>query len=168
MRYSIVYSSRTGNTRLLADAIRAALPQEDCVYFGAPAPEALEVDCVFAGFWTDKSKCDPASAAFLQTLTDQKVFLFGTSGFSLSEEYEDKVLQRTKENLPQTVALLGCYLCRGKMPESVRVRCEQMRRSPIPIPRYDQLMESFETGRLHPDETDLEKLRHLVKSCMKA
>lgn len=34
-RYSILYSSATGNTRLLADTIRAALPPELCDAFGA-------------------------------------------------------------------------------------------------------------------------------------
>ena len=36
MSYAIVYSSRTGNTAMLAQAVREALPQEDCRYFGAP------------------------------------------------------------------------------------------------------------------------------------
>ena len=40
MKYAIVYSSRTGNTRQLADALHSALPAGDCLYFGAPAPEA--------------------------------------------------------------------------------------------------------------------------------
>ena len=36
MRYAIVYSSHTGNTAMLAQAIREVLPPEDCIYFGAP------------------------------------------------------------------------------------------------------------------------------------
>ena len=32
--YGVLFSSRTGNTRALAEAICAALPQEACVYFG--------------------------------------------------------------------------------------------------------------------------------------
>ena len=39
MSYAIVFSSKTGNTRLLADTLRASLPQNECTYFGAPAPE---------------------------------------------------------------------------------------------------------------------------------
>ena len=35
-RYSIIFSSLTGNTKKLADTIRAVLPAEDCDYFGAP------------------------------------------------------------------------------------------------------------------------------------
>jgi hypothetical protein len=40
--YGVLFSSRTGNTRALAEAIRAALPQEACVYFeesGAAVPD---------------------------------------------------------------------------------------------------------------------------------
>ena len=32
--YSIIFSSPTGNTKLLADTIRDALPEENCNYFG--------------------------------------------------------------------------------------------------------------------------------------
>ena len=35
-KYSIIFSSLTGNTKKLADTIRAVLPAEDCDYFGAP------------------------------------------------------------------------------------------------------------------------------------
>ena len=40
MSYAIVYSSVTGNTALLAQAIRETLPWETCCYFGAPDPQA--------------------------------------------------------------------------------------------------------------------------------
>ena len=33
-RYSILFSSPTGNTKMLAEAIYNALPKEDCDYFG--------------------------------------------------------------------------------------------------------------------------------------
>ena len=33
-RYSILYSSPTGNTKMLAEAIRDTLSEEDCDYFG--------------------------------------------------------------------------------------------------------------------------------------
>ena len=47
MSYAIVFSSKTGNTRLLADTLRASLPQNECTYFGAPAPEALEAETLY-------------------------------------------------------------------------------------------------------------------------
>lgn len=58
MKYSIVFSSVTGNTRQLADAILSVLPQENLRYFGPPAEIALEADRLYVGFWTDKGHCN--------------------------------------------------------------------------------------------------------------
>ena len=52
--YAIVFSSKTGNTKLLADTLHTCLPQENCCYFGTPDPAALEADEFYVGFWTDK------------------------------------------------------------------------------------------------------------------
>ena len=54
MSYAIVFSSKTGNTELLADTLHSCLPQEDCCYFGIPNPAAMEADTLYVGFWTDK------------------------------------------------------------------------------------------------------------------
>ena len=44
MSYAIVFSSRTGNTALLAQTLQEQLPQADCCYFGAPDAAALAAD----------------------------------------------------------------------------------------------------------------------------
>ena len=41
MSYAIVYSSKTGNTKILADTLHDCLPQEGCDYFGFPDPAAM-------------------------------------------------------------------------------------------------------------------------------
>ena len=76
MSYAIVYSSRTGNTRLLAETIRRSLDPADCLYFGEGDPAALAADTIYLGFWTDKGRCDEQTAHFLSQLTNQRVFLF--------------------------------------------------------------------------------------------
>ena len=80
-RYSIIFSSLTGNTKKLADTIRAVLPAEDCDYFGAPKAEELHSEILYIGFWTDKGNADSATLELLSKLRDKKVFLFGTAGF---------------------------------------------------------------------------------------
>ena len=84
--YAIVFSSQTGNTKLLAEALKNSLPQEECLYIGTPDPKALNADTLYVGFWTDKGNADAASLSFLKLLQDKKVFLFGTAGFGGSEE----------------------------------------------------------------------------------
>ena len=112
MSYAIVFSSRTGNTALLAQTIRDTLPG-DCLYFGTPDPKALEAETVYVGFWTDKGSCDESIAQFLKTLTNQKVFLFGTAGFGGSPEYFEQILKRVSENLGENTQLVGSYMCQG-------------------------------------------------------
>lgn len=41
MQYSIVYSSRTGNTRRLAQSLLEVLPAEGCLYQGPVGEQAL-------------------------------------------------------------------------------------------------------------------------------
>lgn len=158
MSYAIVYSSRTGNTAMLARAVREALPQEDCRYFGAPAPQALAADTVYVGFWTDKGTCDEPTARFLQSLTDQKVFLFGTAGFGGAPAYFQQILDRVKANLAPGVQVTGTYMCQGKMPQAVRDRYAAMEESP----RRTTMLENFDQALSHPDQEDLARLQAAV------
>lgn len=75
-RYSILYSSATGNTRLLADTIRAALPQELCDAFGAVGETAAESELLYVGFWTDKGNADADTLALVDLVP---VVFFGLS-----------------------------------------------------------------------------------------
>lgn len=158
MSYAIVYSSRTGNTAMLARAVREALPQEDCRYFGAPAPQALAADTVYVGFWTDKGTCDEPTARFLQSLTDQKVFLFGTAGFGGAPAYFQQILDRVKANLAPGVQVTGTYMCQGKMPQAVRDRYAAMEESP----RRTAMLKNFDQALSHPDQEDLARLQAAV------
>lgn len=92
MSYAVVFSSKTGNTELVAKAIREELGTDGCVYFGMPDAEALKAETLYVGFWTDKGTCDGASAAFLSTLEGKRVFLFGTAGFGGAQTYFDQIL----------------------------------------------------------------------------
>ena len=55
MKYSITYSSRTGNTERLAEALREMFSEETRIYFGPLDDAASYADMIFVGFWTDKA-----------------------------------------------------------------------------------------------------------------
>lgn len=74
MSYAIVFSSKTGNTELLADTLHSCLPQAECCYFGNPNPAAMEADTLYVGFWTDKGKADESSSDFLKQLRENRCF----------------------------------------------------------------------------------------------
>ena len=79
MKALVVYSSRTGNTRKIAEAIAAVLPGcEIHPVESAPAPEGY--DLVAVGYWVDKGMPDAQAKAYLETVHDTNVALFGTLG----------------------------------------------------------------------------------------
>ena len=147
-RYSIIYSSRKGNTRLLAEAIRESLPADLCDHFGTDEAGAVESEKLYVGFWTDKGTADEAALALLKRLKNKKIFLFGTAGFGESEAYFQKVLDRVKES---------------KLPMAVRERYEKMKQQPNPAPNLDGLIRNFDRALTHPDDHDLEELKQAVR-----
>ena len=161
MSYAVVFSSRTGNTALLADVVKRALPQDRLVYCGGPEGTGAEdAESVFVGFWTDKGGCDEASAAFLGGLHGKRVFLFGTAGFGGSQAYFAQILGRVRTRLDGTNTVVGSYMCQGKMPMSVRERYAAMEAQDPE--RARGLLANFDLALSHPDAEDLEGLRRAV------
>ena len=161
-RYSIVFSSMTGNTEKLARAIREVLPEENCDYFGAAGEEELRSELLYIGFWTDKGNADSATLELLSKLRDKKVFLFGTAGFGGSEAYFQKILEHVKQSVDPSNTVVGEYMCQGKMPQSVRDRYMKMKAQPEHSANIDALIKNFDRALSHPDEDDLERLRKII------
>lgn len=161
-RYSIIFNSKTGNTKELADVIREALPKEDCDYFGASETEEPVSEMLYIGFWTDKGSADRDTLKLLQSLRNKKIFLFGTAGFGGSEEYFQTVLNNIKQCVDESNTVVGTYMCQGKMPAAVRERYVKMKEQPNHMPNLDALIENFDKALSHPDANDLEQLRKML------
>ena len=157
-RYSILFSSMTGNTKELADAIREILPEETLDYFGLCKDADPQSEILYIGFWTDKGTADEATTTLLKSLRNKKIFLFGTAGFGGSEEYYQKVLHNVRENIDPSNQIVGEYMCQGKMPQSVRDRYQGMEDSP----RRTAMLENFDRALSHPDDADLLRLKAAV------
>ena len=161
-RYSIIFSSLTGNTKKLAETIRAVLPAEDCDYFGAPETAELYSEMLYVGFWTDKGNADSAALGLLSKLRGKEIFLFGTAGFGGSAAYFQKILDHVKQSVDPSNTVVGEYMCQGKMPQSVRDRYMKMKAQPEHPANIDAMIDNFDRALSHPDEDDLERLRKII------
>lgn len=183
MKYSIMYSSATGNTEKLAEAIRETLPAMECVYYGAPDAAALAADLIFVGFWTDKGSCDEKLQAFLAEMKEmkemkrKKIALFGTAGFGREQSYFDGILERVIGILPAEedqgeknagAVYLGGFMCQGRMQPSVRARYEAMQAADPADTKAKMLIDNFDAALSHPDKEDLERVKAWAKEIMNA
>ena len=60
MKIAIVYSSRTGNTKMIAEAVREVMPEGAVLCSVEDAPDPAEFDLLARGFWVDKGQADKA------------------------------------------------------------------------------------------------------------
>lgn len=163
MKISIVYSSKTGNTKLLAQTIMSCFDKEDVVYCGEMNSAAINAERVFVGFWTDKGTCDEKVAEFLKGLHEKQVFLFGTAGFGGSEIYFQQILERVMAYLDDSNQVVGSYMCQGKMLNGVRDRYVALQKEHPEDPKYEKMILMFDHALTHPDQDDLEKLKQLIQ-----
>lgn len=157
MSYSILCSSKTGNTDKLAQRAREVLGEE------SECPVA-DADLVLLGSWTDKGGMDPALADALPQLAGKRVFLFGTCGFGGSQAYYDRVLDRFAAALPEGARVVGRFMCQGQMPPAVRERYVKM--SNQDPARFEAMIENFDRALGHPDAADLDAFETALRGVL--
>lgn len=161
MTTAIVYKSKTGNTRLVAQWIFENL--ENCIYIGEPE-DCPEADRYIVGFWTDKGSCSEDIAGFLKSLHGKEIYLFGTAGFGVSEEYFDKILSTVALNVSDDSSVKKLFMCQGKMPMMVRERYEKMLEDSSKAAQAEMLIKNFDMALQHPNDEDK---KHLLASLEK-
>ena len=157
-RFMIVCESLTGNTAMLAEALRAHLQAEKIVVSTPALADPDSSDVFFVGSWTDKGDCAAGTAAFLEKMEGKKVFLFGTCGFGCSDAYYDTVYRRFADHLKSDNQIIGHYICQGKMPETVLHRYEAMKTANPGCSRWDECIDNYNKALSHPNADDLQHL----------
>ena len=163
--YSIVYSSRTGNTKELAATIPKVLPPDSCLYYGTVDNVKDKLSkMIYIGFWTERGNADSLTIEFLKKLKNKKIFLFGTAGYGGSEDYFRNIINNVKKNIDSSNTLIGTFMCQGKMPLAVKERYENMAKQNNSSVDIDKLIRNFEEALSHPDITDLERLKATLEN----
>ncbi len=115
MKGLIVYSSKTNNTRRMAEAIFHRLQQDhDLDFLTTGAVGSLSgYDFVLVGGYNDKNVLDRASREFLERGGFPHLGIFATAGAGSDTEPGKEFLSYLQGLLPEDS--LGCYLCPGKV-----------------------------------------------------
>ena len=156
MEKTIVYSSVTGNTKLLAEAIKSELGND--VKCEAIKNEVCDADIIFVGFWTMKFSCTQDVEDFLKQLKNKKIFLFGTAGYDSTDEFFKKILDNVKAHIDSSNEIIGEFMSLGKVSEAKQKALKQMDEE-----KYNSMKANLEKAESHPNTEDLENLRKVIK-----
>ena len=144
MKAMVVYSSRTGNTKKVANGIFAGIPGESKDIRSLEEYDGRDADVFFVGFWTDK----------------------GTCGMGKDSEYMERIGKHVKVWIPEDCTYLGFYMCQGKMPMDVRRRYETMEKNGVEPEKVKMLLANFDEALLHPDDRDVQNAAAFAKRMM--
>lgn len=159
MKYAVVYSSVTNNTKRLAETIKEQVGAEYC---GKLSDEVLAADVVFVGFWATKHSCGADVQAFMQKLSNKKVFLFGTAGYNDTQEYFEEILDNAKAHIPASNEIIGTYMCQGKVTEAMKTRIKE-----VMPEKYEIMKDKLASSVNHPNQADLDALVVAVEKVIK-
>ncbi len=156
MKSLVVYSSKSGNTRKLAEAVHGYLIGDKEIAAIADAPDPAGYTFVAVGFWLKAGQPDPESQAFLAKLEKgQDVYLFATHGAAARSAHAKNAMKKAKE-LAAKAHILGTFSCPGEVDaEFMEVEAQK---SPLPVWLADA-----PAAKGHPDAHDLKMVVRMLE-----
>ncbi len=152
----VTYFSRTGNTKLVAEAIYGALAGDKTIKPMAEAGDLALYQLIFAGFPVQTHSVPYPAEVFLKSVPDgKKVALFSTHGSVTGSSLSREALEYASVLVGKT-QLLGTFSCRGKV--SVKA-LEVLTQSP----EHEAWADMAASAATHPDESDLEDARAFAR-----
>ena len=163
MKSLIVYSSKTGNTRQVGEAILQVMPQPCDIFPVEQAPDASGYDFVVLGFWVDKGAPDQKAIQYIENLEGVQLGLFGTLGAYPDSDHARECIERAYD-LCQGNTVHGCFLCQGKIDPNILafMRKHATEAHPMTPEREARIREAEK----HPDEEDFAKAREAVNAML--
>ena len=120
MKSIVIYSSLTGNTKQVAEAITSVLPADTlCVSMKELPPDVSSYDLVFAGFWVDKGTANKEARDVLGILHNPHIALFATAGVPPQMAHAKESLINAANCLPDGIEPVGTFICQGKLDPKV-------------------------------------------------
>jgi flavodoxin len=148
----IAYSSRTTNTRRLAEAIHLALPESDLCPVGS-APNPAGYDLIYMGCWIEEGTADEAARAYMERIKDKPVAVFATLGAYPDSKHAEECLEAVT-GLLSANTVVDQFICQGAID---RVLVEWMKQLPKDhgFGPTESRTKLWKDGETHPDDADL-------------
>jgi flavodoxin len=152
----VLFSSKTGNTRKLAQTVFDNLPGEKVMLPVDEAPDLSAYDLVAVGFWLQGGQPDPKTAAVLPKVAGRRLFLFATHGAATDSEHAANAMAQARSLAPKA-QVVGTFSCPGEVDPAFLEKA----RAKNPQPPW---IKNAPAAIGHPDRADLDRLAQTVKA----
>ncbi len=157
MKILITYSSWTGNTKKVAEAIYEEIGGD--IKPMSEAENWADYDFIALGFFVDKGFAGTEAKKYLGQVTNKKVGLFATMGAEPESEHGQSVLRAGRELMKANKNELLCeFLCQGAIDPEVIAKMRKMAEKQGSDARRQITPERekrWKDAASHPDNQDL-------------
>ena len=158
-KWAVIYSSVTGNTKMLAEAIAEEAGAD--IFRVQEAPGDLSgYDIVAIGYWLRLGQPDPLTLKYLGKVKNARVVFFQTHGAAPDSEHAITSFARAGYHLGEGCEILGTFGCRGKINPAM---LEKRKKAGPDDPHGGaKSMERWRLAASHPDAQDVAAAKELV------
>lgn len=164
MKTVITYSSKTGNTKKVAEAIHLAIPNADL----KPVDELMDFnyDLIILGGWIDKGIFDQKALAVAEKIFDKKIAFFFTLGaYPDSQHAKECVFNITKLLEKNNNKVIGHYFCQGAIDPNLIAWLSSLPSDNI-MSATEERKKRWADASTHPDEMDLKNAYNRFKDIL--
>jgi len=162
MKSLVIYSSKTGNTQAVANAILEIMPEECGIFTVEEAPEPDSYDLIAMGFWVDRGTADAKAQVYMKKIHNQKVILFATLGAYPDSDHARDCMARAALLMDSSNELLGTFICQGKLDNKL---VEGFKTLPKDHPHAltPERIARHQEASKHPNEEDFSKAKGIFQ-----
>ena len=164
MKTLIVYSSLTGNTKKVAEAIAAVLPGCDLLPV-EEAPASVEgYDLVALGYWVDRGMPDGRTRTWLGGVKNARLAFFGTLGAWPDSDHAKECMKKGEELalVPERGnEVYGSWLCQGKIDPKVLEVMARVAGGAHPM--TEERRARIQEAAKHPDDDDCRRAQDFAR-----
>ena len=160
--WCVIYSSLTGNTKLVAEAMAEEADAD--IFSVAEAPEDLSgYEAVALGYWLRLGAPDPKMLALLPKIEGKDVVFFQTHGTDPGSEHAVTAFARAGYALGADCYIAGTFSCQGKLnPKIVEKRKKEAAAEDDPH-AGKKAQARWQRAASHPDAEDLQRAHDFMR-----
>lgn len=152
MKLAIIYSSRTGNTKRLAEGIHKNAVDSKIYDINSYVEE--KSDCYLVCCWIDKAKPDALTLEKIDAFNGKNVYVMATLGAYVDSEYGKNCIKNITE-LYKDCNLLGVKLVQGSVSNDMIEMFKKLPKDHVHALTKEKMMR-YEAIKDRPREDDVE------------
>lgn len=153
-KYAIVYSSKTGNTKKVAEAMAKVRPEDFDVLDAATNPDLSQYEFIAFGYGIDKGAPYKSCHKLMATIENKCVALFHTLGAEPKSAHSMTCAANGGRALGANCMIINYFECQGAIsPQLIEMMRKMPKNSPHAATPENEAR--WAKAASHPDENDL-------------